>query len=179
MGNVVVGDSASASGMLTAKGGSVTVNAANSTDSAVFTLGGLSLPVTIPAGSSVSFTLTFNPNTTGIANATVIFNSNATTANISEALTGNGTPAPTHSVSLAWDASTSSDVAGYNVYRASYLGGCGAFAKINPTVNTSLLYLDGSVANGASYCYATTAVDSSNQESVYSNVVSNVQIPTT
>jgi hypothetical protein len=31
--------------------------------------------------------------------------------------------------------------------------------------------------NGTSYCYATTGVDTSNQESGYSNVVSNVQIP--
>jgi fibronectin type 3 domain-containing protein len=44
-------------------------------------------------------------------------------------------------------------------------------------VDTSTLYTDSSVTNGSVYCYATTAVDTSNIESGYSNVVSNVQIP--
>jgi len=39
------------------------------------------------------------------------------------------------------------------------------------------LYVDANVADGTKYCYATTAVNTSSQESGYSNVVSNVQIP--
>jgi fibronectin type 3 domain-containing protein len=44
-------------------------------------------------------------------------------------------------------------------------------------LDTSTLYTDSVVVDGTSYCYATTAVDSSNQESGYSNIVSNIQIP--
>jgi fibronectin type 3 domain-containing protein len=86
-------------------------------------------------------------------------------------------PTSTHSVSLSWSASTSSDVSGYNIYRAIYSDSCGAFSKINPSLNTSTSYTDSAVTNGSSYCYATTALNTSNEESAYSNVVSNVQIP--
>jgi fibronectin type 3 domain-containing protein len=80
-------------------------------------------------------------------------------------------------VALSWNASTSSDVSGYNLYRAVYTSSCGSFSKINSTLNASTVYTDAAVSNGTSYCYATTAVDSSNAESVYSNIVSNLQIP--
>jgi fibronectin type 3 domain-containing protein len=104
--------------------------------------------------------------------------SNAQSSITTEALTGTGTPAPTHLVNLSWTASTSTDVASYNVYRALYSNSaCGAFSKINPVPNTTTLYTDSTVANSTAYCYATTAVDASNEESSYSNIVSNVMIP--
>jgi fibronectin type 3 domain-containing protein len=104
--------------------------------------------------------------------------SNAQSPTTTEALTGTGTPAPTHSVNLSWTASTTTDVVSYNVYRALYSNSaCGAFSKINPVPNTTTLYTDSAVANSTSYCYATTAVDSTNAESAYSNIVSNVAIP--
>jgi hypothetical protein len=37
--------------------------------------------------------------------------------------------------------------------------------------------VDASVADGMNYCYATTAVNSSNEESGFSNIVADVQIP--
>jgi fibronectin type 3 domain-containing protein len=84
--------------------------------------------------------------------------------------------APTHTVGLSWNASASADVMGYNVYRAVYTGSCGPFTKINVDLTTSSSYAD-AVTGGTSYCYATTAVDARNQESDYSNIVSDVQIP--
>jgi hypothetical protein len=84
--------------------------------------------------------------------------------------------APTHTVDLSWNASASADVIGYNVYRAVYTGSCGSFSKINVDLTTSNSYTD-AVTGGTSYCYATTAVNTSNQESDYSNIVSDVQIP--
>jgi fibronectin type 3 domain-containing protein len=111
--------------------------------------------------------------------ATLTVTSNAQPSTSTEALTGTGTAAPKHSVSLSWNASSSSNVSGYNVYRALYTSSCGAYAKINPVLNTGTLYTDSTVTDGASYCYAATAVDTSNQESGYSNIVSNVQIPLT
>ncbi|HEY7352290.1 MAG TPA: choice-of-anchor D domain-containing protein [Terriglobales bacterium] len=177
LGSVVVGDSGSASGSLSATGASVTVTAATSNNSA-FTVSGLSLPVTIPAGKSVPFTITFSPQAAGSANAKLTITSDAQSPTLTETLTGTGTTAPTHSVNLSWTASTSSDVAGYNVYRALYSGSsCGAMSKINSVLDTTTVYTDSTVANSTAYCYATTAVDSSSQESSYSNIVSNIAIP--
>lgn len=177
LGSVVVGTSGSASGKLTANGANVTVTAAGSNNS-VFAIGGLTLPVTIPAGESIPFSITFSPLTAGTANGTLTLASNAQPATTSESLTGSGTPAPTHSVNLSWNASTSSGISGYNVYRAVYSNSaCGAFSKINSLIDTNTLYTDSNVADGTAYCYATTAVNTSNQESTYSNIASNVQIP--
>jgi len=179
LGNVAVGSSGTAHGTLSASGANVTVTAAGTNNSA-FSVSGLSLPLTIPAGQSTSYTITFSPQTAAAASATLTFTSNAQPTTTTEALTGTGTAASTHSVNLSWTASTSGGISGYNVYRTTYVNSaCGSFSKINSVLDTTTLYTDSSVANGSSYCYATTAVDSSNQESGYSNIVSNVRIPTT
>jgi Abnormal spindle-like microcephaly-assoc'd, ASPM-SPD-2-Hydin len=175
-GNVVVGASGTASGSLTASGGSVIVTAASSNNSQ-FTLSGLSLPVTIASGGSVPFTVTFNPSAAGVANATLTFTSNAQPSTSTGGATGTGTAAPAYSVNLSWNASSSSNVAGYNIYRAVYQSSCGVFSRVNSDLNTNTLYTDSTVADGTSYCYATTAVNSSNEESSYSNIVSAVEIP--
>ncbi len=176
LGSVVVGTSGTGSGTLTASGASVTVTAAT-TNNSVFSVSGLSLPVTIPAGQSVPFTITFSPTTTGAASGTLSVTSNAQTTTTTEALTGTGTAAPTYQVSLSWTASTSSDISGYNIYRAVYTTACGAFSKVNPSLNATTQYTDTVVVDGTNYCYATTAVNTSNEESGYSNIVSDVQIP--
>src|SRR5580704_7620701 len=176
LGSVVVGTSGTASGSLTASGASVTVNAVSSNNSA-FSVGGLSLPITIPAGQKAAFTVTFTPQTTGAATGAFTFTSNAQSPTTVETLTGTGMSTPVHTVHLSWNASTSSGVAGYNVYRAPYTSSCGAYAKVNSVPNTGTLYTDAVVADGTNYCYATTAVDSSNRESGDSNIVLNVQIP--
>ena len=176
LGSVNVGSSGTATGTLTASGASVTVTGAGSSSGA-FSLSGLSLPVTIPAGQSSSFTVTFSPQATGAASATLTFTSNAQPTTTTENLTGTGTAAATHSVDLSWNASTSTDVNGYNIYRAVYTTSCGSFSKINSSLNASMSYTDPAVTSGTSYCYAATAVDSNNAESGYSNIVSNLQIP--
>jgi fibronectin type 3 domain-containing protein len=81
-------------------------------------------------------------------------------------------------VNLSWNASTSSNISGYNIYRAGYTTSCGSFSKVNGVLNTGTLYTDTTVMNGSAYCYAATAVDSSSVESGYSNIVSNLKIPT-
>jgi hypothetical protein len=177
LGNVVAGNSGTASGSLTASGASVTVTAA-STNNSVFSVGGLSLPATIQAGKSTSFTVTFSPQIAGAASAVLTFTSNAQPGTTTEILTGTGTSAPTHSVNLSWNASTSSNISGYNIYRAVFATSCGSYTKINSVLNTTTLYTDTSVVDGTSYCYASTALNTSNEESGYSNIVSNVQIPT-
>jgi hypothetical protein len=176
IGNVVDGSSGSASGTLTASGASVTVTAA-STNNSRFTVSGLSLPITIQAGQSTSYTVTFSPLVAGSATATLSFTSNAQPSTTTETITGTGTAAPMHSVSLSWNDSTSSDVMGYNVYRSAYSGACGSYSRINTLLNSGTVYTDSTVTNGSSYCYASTAVNTGNEESDYSNVVSNVKIP--
>ena len=89
LGSVVVGTSATGSGTLTATGASVTVTAA-STNNSVFSVGGLALPITIPAGSSTSFSITFSPLTSGAANGTLRVASDAQTSTTTQALTGSG-----------------------------------------------------------------------------------------
>jgi hypothetical protein len=179
VGSVTVGTSGSGSGTLSASGASVTVTAA-STNNSAFTVSGLSLPVTIPAGQSVPYTVTFSPQSTGSSTATLTFTSNAQPSTTTESLSGTGTAAPTYSVNLAWQASGSEDISGYNIYRAAYTtstASCGSFSKINLLLNTTTLYTDTVVIDGSAYCYATTSVNTSNQESGYSNIVSNIQIP--
>jgi len=95
------------------------------------------------------------------------------TKTVTEPVTGPST----HTVDLSWTASTTPDVTGYNVYRAVYTSSCGSFSKINAALIGSTSYKDSDVNDGTAYCYATTAVDTSNQESGYSNVVSDIQIP--
>jgi len=71
-------------------------------------------------------------------------------------------PAAVHVVDLNWTASTSKDIAGYNVYR----GPDGVtWSKINPELVAATLYDDSSVSDGSTYYYAVTAVDTSGNES--------------
>ena len=98
-------------------------------------------------------------------------------AGLSTSIRDTGTGASTHAVDLSWAASTSADVSGYNVYRAVYTSSCGSFSKINSVLIASTSYTDSQVTNGTSCCYATTALNTSNAESGYLNIVSNVQIP--
>src|SRR5579863_2550245 len=86
-------------------------------------------------------------------------------------------PAQTHSVYLSWNPSTSPDISGYNVYRAVYAKSCGSFSRINAELAEETVYTDSAVANSASYCYATTAVNTQKEESSFSEIISNVQIP--
>ena len=134
--------------------------------SAEFSLSGITLPLTIAAGQSVPFTLTFTPQTSGSASATGSFTSNASNS-AAESLTGTGAAPPQHSVDLTWNGA--STVVGYNVYRGSQSGG--PYTKINSALNASTTYTDSSVQAGQTYYYVTTAVDSSGAESSYSSEV--------
>src|ERR1700733_9218466 len=78
------------------------------------------------------------------------------------ATTIQGAGTTNHVVNLSWNPSTSADVVGYNVYR----GPNGTtWSKINPSLVGSTLYSDSTVADGTTYYYATTAVNSNGDES--------------
>jgi len=71
-------------------------------------------------------------------------------------------PETHHVVDLRWDASSSKDVAGYNVYR----GPDGVkWKKINVSLIASTFYDDSTVADGSTYYYAATAVNIKREES--------------
>ena len=75
-----------------------------------------------------------------------------------------------HYVSLSWTASTSSNLVHYNVYRSTNAGGPHTF--LASTVGLVTSYTDYSVKAGQIYYYVTTAVDSTDTESSYSNQAS-------
>ena len=166
-GSVAAGTNAQLQGTLSASGASVTVNS-DTLNGSAFALSGLSsYPIVIPAGQQVQFTVTFTPSGTGAASGSLSFFNNASNSPTVESLTGTGTPPPQHSVNLSWTASTSPSITGYNIYRGVKSGG--PYSKINSVLNASTLYTDTTVADGLTYYYVTTAVNSSNTESAYSN----------
>jgi len=81
-----------------------------------------------------------------------------------------GPGAVPHAVTLSWTASVSPGITGYNVYRGTTTGG--PYTKVSPSLVAALTYMDTAVAAGQTYYYVTTAVDSSGNESVYSNQAS-------
>jgi hypothetical protein len=171
VGNVTVGTSGTQTGTLNAAGASITVSSV-SVGSAEFVISGL--PVTIPAGQSANFTVTFTPQASGVASVSASFTSNASNSPTPATVTGTGMAAPVHTVSLSWTASTSPNIVGYNIYRRT--GTTGSFTQINSGLNATTTYVDTSVADGQTYYYETTAVNSSNEESEPSTPIS-VVIP--
>jgi hypothetical protein len=173
-GNVVVGTSDSLNGTLGATGSSVTISDAG-INSNEFVLSEISLPTTLSASQTTSFTVTFKPAIAGTASATLSFSSDAGNSPTAQSLTGKGTTAIQHSVDLSWDASNGSNVVGYNVYRGSVSGG--PYSKINSALDASTAYTDNAVTAGQTYYYVATAVDGGGGESGYSNQAKAV-IPT-
>src|SRR5437899_2841801 len=165
-GSVAVGSSKSMSASLSATGASVTVSSAT-VNSSEFSLSGVSLPFTIAAGKSATFTVKFVPQTSGSASGSLSFKSNATTSTTVEALSGSGTAGTSHSVALTW--SPESAVSGYNVYRGTKSGG--PYSKINSVLDASASFTDTAVQAGYTYYYVTSAVSGSGLESTYSNQV--------
>lgn len=72
-----------------------------------------------------------------------------------------------HTVDLTWDASTSGNIVGYNVYRSAISGG--PYSLINSGLIAATLYTDATVANTTTYFYVVTTVDNTGAESGYSN----------
>lgn len=164
-GNVLVGNNSALQASLKATGTGVTVSAPVSSSSE-YVVSGPTFPLTIQAGNSVTFTVTFTPQSSGQANATITFNSNASDSPTVLSLTGDGTAQ--HSVLLQWSEESGQNVIGYNVYRGTNSDGPYP-TKVNSTLDPDTSYTDTSVTNGITYYYVTTAVNSDNQESTYSN----------
>ncbi|MGA8224296.1 MAG: choice-of-anchor D domain-containing protein [Candidatus Acidiferrales bacterium] len=131
---------------------------------------GVSSGLTLTPNQTATLSVTFAPTTAGASNGGVSIASNATNSPAAVSLTGTGVAQSTHSVGLDWDASASTGVTGYFVYRGTTNGG--PYTKQNPTQVATLQYTDNSVAAGQEYFYVVTAIDSSDVESAFSNQVS-------
>jgi hypothetical protein len=165
-GNVAVGSSSSLNGTLSATNADVVVSSAAWNGSG-YSVSGIAFPVTVPAGKSANYTVTFAPPTAGTSSGSISFVSNASDPSLPQSFTGDGTQTSgQQSVALSWNPSTST-VIGYNVYRGTQSGG--PYSKLNSALLSGTSYTDASVQSSATYYYVSTAVNSSNVESAYSN----------
>jgi hypothetical protein len=108
---------------------------------------------------------TANINGAGVCNVTVVQRVINASLN-GTCMTGTGIP-PVHSVTLNWVASTSSNLAGYNIYRGTVSGG--SYTRLNSALIPGIAYTDSTVQAGQTYFYVVSAVDTSSNESAYSN----------
>jgi len=167
--SVTIGSSQSQNATLSAGSSSITISSASWTG-AGFSVGGISFPVTISAGQSVPFVVTFTPQTGGTATGSVAFLSNATNSPTSESLAGTAVQPTQHSVSLSWHPDTS-PVQGYYVYRGGQAGG--PYTRIS-TLQAGTSFTDTTVAPATTYYYVVTALGTNSEESGYSNQVAAV-----
>ena len=165
-GSVVVGTSSPLSAKLKATSASVTISNGSS-NNGEFVISGISFPLTLQAGDSASFTVTFTPQSSGTANGTLTFTSNASNGPTTESLSGTGSPPPVHSVVLNWTASTSPNISSYDIYRSTTSGG--SYTQIGSVTAPTTTFTDSSVTDGVTYYYVATAVNSSGEQSGDSN----------
>jgi Abnormal spindle-like microcephaly-assoc'd, ASPM-SPD-2-Hydin len=142
----------------------------------------LSPGFSLSPNQTVTFQVWFKPTLKGVAAGTVsVISANLSSpATLSLAGTGvtssNPNPPPpnptAHSVHLSW-APSSSSVTGYHVYRGQVSGG--PYSSASSSVD-ALSFDDNSVADGTTYYYVVTSVDSSGVESAYSNQAT-AQVP--
>jgi uncharacterized protein (DUF58 family) len=119
-------------------------------------------------GQSTTLTSTFAPSATGAATGKITVSSNASNSPASISLSGSGVASSSHSVTLSWTDSASG-ITGYHAYSSTVSGG--PFAKMTSTALTTPSFRDTNVQSGQTYYYVVTALNSSNQESAYSSVV--------
>ena len=135
---------------------------------------GITTPINLSPAQSVNVPVVFNPAAAGTVNGSLVFMSNGSTV-LSVPLVGTGLTPLNHSVDIAWDASSSVALQGYNVYRSTVSGGL--YTKISPSLAASLLlFTDTTPVSGKQYFYVVTAVNTSGTESSASSQVA-VTIP--
>ena len=126
----------------------------------------------LPPGLTLasSGTISGTPTTSGTFSFTVhVADSASSPTSASRSLSITIAAASAHSVMLKWTASPSAGVTGYKVYRSTVSGS--GYTKINPSVVSGLTYTDATVVSGVTYYYVTTAVDSSGDESSFSQQI--------
>ncbi|HTZ33595.1 MAG TPA: choice-of-anchor D domain-containing protein [Methylomirabilota bacterium] len=170
-GNVTVGSSATRAITLTNSGNANLTISSDSVSGSGLSATGIGGGVTLSPGQAATLTASFAPQTAGSVTGSIVINSNATNGtSAAVATTGTGVTAVSHSVALQWQASGSSGVTGYYVYRGTSSGG--PYTKLNGSTISGTSYTDDGVSSGTTYYYVVTALGSDGEESVNSNQVS-------
>jgi hypothetical protein len=167
-GNVAIGIPSTQSLTLTSSGTAAVIVSGASLSGSGFTISGVTFPLTLNAGQTATLSVQFDPATSGAATGSLTFASDASSNSTAiAALSGTGVPL---AVDLSWTAPSGSEIAGFNVYRAT--GSSSSFSRLNTSVTSPVSYLDSTVQAGLTYQYYVTTVDSSGAESVPSNTAS-------
>jgi hypothetical protein len=124
--------------------------------------------MTLAPGQTTALTSTFAPSASGAAIGKITVSSNATNSPASVTLSGMGVTATAHTVALSW-APAVTGVTGFRTYVSMVSGG--PYVEMGSVPSTTLAYTDSSVRSGQTYFYVVTAVDASNNESLYSSEV--------
>ena len=113
-GNVNVGGSSTQTVTLSGGGLSGTTITQANISGTGFSISGLTLPLTIPVGRNVSFSVIFSPTSAVSSSGSIAFVTNALNP-LNQTLTGTGVTSTPHSATLTWSPSSTSG-ATYNVY---------------------------------------------------------------
>jgi len=165
-GSLTTGTSATQSVTISNTGNSSVSISQVSASGAGFSTSGIAMPLSLAAGQSASFTVTFAPASAGNLPGSVTIVSNATNSPLTVALSGTGAVPVSHAVALNWTPS-SSTYSGFNVYRGTTSGG--PYTKVDSSVIPITSYSDAGVTSGKTYYYVATEVDSTGMESGYSS----------
>jgi hypothetical protein len=140
---------------------------------------GVTAPLTIAGGQSATMAVRFAPKAAGAVTGSIALASTASNGTVTIAVVGTGvsnsasgssTEPETHTVDLSWSASSSSGLAGYNVYRSVSSGS--GYSKMNSSPITATSYADNTVKSDTDYYYEVTAVTTAGVESKPSNQMS-------
>jgi len=168
-GNVNDGTTANQNVTLTNTGNAnVTISNVTSTG-AGFGESGVQSGLTLTPNQTATLNISFDPSSAGGVSGSVTVASDAANSPLSISLSGTGVAGGSQSsIALAWTASTSSSVAGYNVYRGTIPG---SYALISSSPVSGTSYVDDTVQSGQNitYYYVVTAVDNSGIQSGDSN----------
>jgi len=168
-GNLTTGTSATQSITISNTGNSSVSISQVSASGAGFTDSGIALPLSLAAGQSTSFSVTFAPASVGSLAGSVAVVSNATNSPLVIALSGTGATPVSHTVSLSWTPS-SSTYSGFNVYRGTTSGG--PYTRVDASMISTTYYTDAGVTSGHTYYYVATEVGPTGTEGGYSSEVS-------
>jgi trimeric autotransporter adhesin len=113
----------------------------------------------VAAGGTCTIVLVFTPAASGARAAVLSVADNATGSPQSVALSGTGGSASGHNVVLTWTASTTTGIAGYNIYRGT-TSGEESTTPINTSPVTAITFTDDEVTAGDEYFYVVTSISS-------------------
>ena len=142
-----------------------------------YSVSGIDFPVTVAAGNSVSYNVSFAPQGSGSISGGIIFVSDASNTPTTQTFSGTGgaiSQAVQHSVDLTWDLG-SAGIDGYNVYRGTRSGG--PYTKLNSKILAASTYTDATVKSGTTYYYVATSVDAGVESAYSADVVAAIPSP--